>query len=336
MPSAVTAVLTSSDLWRRILHFQCGCPHAYLAFVQLQHVAVDPTLATPCAIQSTHSIHRIVLSCTSIIRPFMNRNESLCSLLSALPYVHPVLLWTAAACGDVSMVLFLLENRPQRPSPTWIPVTLAAWYRQLNVLKALYKIQFPGFTPTALETAAGCGHKDIVCFLNETCHNECSTPGAFDAAAANGHLELVQYLWNSGGFCSKRALDSAAVANHIETVEFLLEHGAPCSSSAVDKASRAGHLEVVKILTLAGKPATKLALDWAAEGGHVDVMAFLIANRTEGCTANALLGAAKNGHLEAARILLAALRIERSNVVNAAVAAQRHGFDQVAMYLQQC
>jgi hypothetical protein len=38
-------------------------------------------------------------------------------------------------------------------------------------------------------------------------------------------------------------------------------------------------------------------MDWAAMNGHLDVVQWIHANRTEGCTANAMDWAVKYGHI---------------------------------------
>jgi ankyrin repeat protein len=42
-----------------------------------------------------------------------------------------------------------------------------------------------------------------------------------DAAASNGHLDLLKYLHSIGSICTKRAMDQAAGDGHLDVVKFL-------------------------------------------------------------------------------------------------------------------
>ena len=47
----------------------------------------------------------------------------------------------------------------------------------------------------------------------------------------------------------------------------------------------------------------KKVFDWAARNGHLNVVKYLIENRNEGCTTDAMDSAAGNGHLNVVKWL---------------------------------
>lgn len=68
---------------------------------------------------------------------------------------------------------------------------------------------------------------------------------------------------------------------------------------AIDLAASRGDLELIKKLHADGKqywPCTAQAMDGAARLGHLHVVQWLHKHRTEGCTSNAIAAAAGNGH----------------------------------------
>ncbi|KAF0694208.1 hypothetical protein As57867_014838, partial [Aphanomyces stellatus] len=107
-------------------------------------------------------------------------------------------------------------------------------------------------------------------------YHERSRLSALDAAAANGHLELVRFLHGHGVQCTTFALDQAATNGHLDVVRFLVEHCKRCTTDA---------------------------MDGAAANGHFNIVQFLQAKRTEGCTSNAMDDAAFHGHTDIVRFL---------------------------------
>lgn len=71
-----------------------------------------------------------------------------------------------------------------------------------------------------------------------------------DDAAANGHLEVVQWLnSNRKEGCSIRAMNHAALNGHLHVVKWLHETNVgACTNNAMDNAAKNGHLEIVKFL----------------------------------------------------------------------------------------
>lgn len=57
-----------------------------------------------------------------------------------------------------------------------------------------------------------------------------------------------------------------------------------------------GHLDITKWLHVNNGIFTQYTMDAAANHGYMDIVQWLHDNRTEGCTANAVDQAARNGH----------------------------------------
>lgn len=130
---------------------------------------------------------------------------------------------------------------------------------------------------------------------------------AFDAAAGNGHLEVLKWLHaNRYEGCSTDAMDQAAGNGHLKVVKWLHANvkEATCTERAMDTAATNGDLSVIKWLhanTDAG--CTVRAMDRAAGYGRLKVLKWLHANRSEGCTYRAFNSAVCNGHLRIAYYL---------------------------------
>jgi len=129
---------------------------------------------------------------------------------------------------------------------------------------------------TALMTASGMGHLDIVKFLVEKgAAVNARTTGDVDGGAAlmmasgMGHLDIVRFLVEKGADINARttgdvegdtALMMASGTGHLDIVQFLVEKGADVNAVAT------GDVE--------GGSATALMM--AAQGGHLDIVKFLI------------------------------------------------------------
>ncbi|KAI9765917.1 MAG: hypothetical protein M1840_007058 [Geoglossum simile] len=171
------------------------------------------------------------------------------------------------------------------------------------------------------------------------CLGGLSAGTALQAAAQNGHLEVVRLLLRRGGEANakpvldgKTALQAAAGSGHMKIVQLLLEKGADINAkpsdsgrTALQAAAEAGHLAIVRWLLergadVNGEPAFdgKTALQAAAGNGCIDVVRMLlgtgaIINAGPGDRGRtAIQSAAENGHLDVARLLL-----ERGANVNA-------------------
>ncbi|RLN77599.1 hypothetical protein BBJ28_00000462 [Nothophytophthora sp. Chile5] len=183
----------------------------------------------------------------------------------------------------------------------------------LGVLESLYidtntrrcrrngtlEMSTPPCTRGAMDGAAANNHLDVVEWLHDNRTEGCSTI-AMDLAAQNGHLEMVQWLHhNRTEGCTTAAMDGAAGSGCLDLVKWLQENRTEgCTRDAMDNAARNGHLDIVKWLhEHRAEGCTKAAMDGAASSGSLDLVKWLHANRTEGCTTEAMDLAAKAGHL---------------------------------------
>lgn len=127
-----------------------------------------------------------------------------------------------------------------------------------------------------------------------------------DAAAACGHLAMVQWLHDHQTFLAigrwlrkkSNAMDNAASNGHLDVLRWLHKyHYKGCSKNAMDNAAANGHLEVVKWLHAnRAEGCTIKAMNLAAKHGHLEVLQWLHANRSEGCDRFAMIDAARQGH----------------------------------------
>lgn len=132
-------------------------------------------------------------------------------------------------------------------------------------------------------------------------------------AAGAGHMALLQYVHESlddPHFCCVGGHMEAAAANgHLEVVRFLFKHRAACMDhdsgpSAFDRAVANDHLEIVQFLhENQYKRWTSAAMDGAVVNRHIEVVQFLHDNRYEGCSSQALVDAVKNSEFEALQLL---------------------------------
>lgn len=98
-----------------------------------------------------------------------------------------------------------------------------------------------------------------------------------DLAAANGDLEIVQWL-------------------HVNYPR--IKHGRRCTVNAMNRAAGNGHLHVVQWLYRnRDERCTYVASDLAAANGHLSVLVWLKAVCYPGLSCRAISGAARNGHL---------------------------------------
>lgn len=175
--------------------------------------------------------------------------------------------------------------------------------------------------PAATDAAASVGDLDAVRRLYDS-RRAVWSDRAMDLAAANGHLAVVQFLYERRVFGTTDAIDDAALNGHADVVEFLLAHHHKpannprlgrivvptpaqvsygregCTSDAMCNAALNGHLDIVRMLDANGARCRPDAMNCAAAHGHMDVVIYLDENRTEGCTVDAMDDAASRGHLD--------------------------------------
>jgi hypothetical protein len=146
-------------------------------------------------------------------------------------------------------------------------------------------------------------HLDVAQYLLESR----LTTVSIDEVAGLGDLEMLKWLQINGVKvkCTINTMDAAAANGHLEVVQFLHENRTEgCSTRAMNQAARNGHLNIVKWLHFNQTDVcTVHVMDQAAENSHLAVVKFLHENRTEGCPVYARDRAAANGHLEVVKFL---------------------------------
>lgn len=107
-------------------------------------------------------------------------------------------------------------------------------------------IPYPPVSPYIWPVPGCLPHDQVLDFL--TMHrSEGGTTEAIDAAAANGHLDVVRWLTvNKPELpATTRAMDDAACEGNLAVVQYLHENRREgCTTEAMDSAARRGHLEV--------------------------------------------------------------------------------------------
>lgn len=175
----------------------------------------------------------------------------------------------------------------------------------IDVLTFVLKYQIKGFQPHILISAALKGRLDILTLIraNPTDETRGQWPeGLVTAAASTGHLATLDWLV-SNGFDRKTtgaAMKRAVVNGHLNCVRFFTEKtDVECTAWEFDVSAFLGHFELANYLMsnrLEG--GSTQAMDMSAKAGKLDVVRWLHHNYNAlGCTTEAMDGAAENNHL---------------------------------------
>ncbi|KAG3024020.1 hypothetical protein PC120_g7254 [Phytophthora cactorum] len=106
----------------------------------------------------------------------------------------------------------------------------------------------------ATEMAAGKGDLESLKWLMESYLSDEFSTKAVAAAAANGHLGVLQWLYekhHGRGYWNNTEICGALTNGHIKVVEWLRTHAVPrteCMAKVMDAAAGAGNLDIVKWL----------------------------------------------------------------------------------------
>jgi ankyrin repeat protein len=204
-------------------------------------------------------------------------------------------LQTAAEGGDLQFFQWLLGHQISYPKYVYeLVLKRACEHGHIQVVQCLLtrmeELSLPSVPSDIMRTAARSGQLALVHWIYEL-HGrnapaklfeveEGST--ALEAAAENGHLEVVQFLHRIDvALKTKRKRAPTLVST------------AMCTTTAMNAAACAGHLAVVEWLhSNRSEGCTAAAMDGAATKGHLDVVKWLHSNRSEGCTSAAMDGVA--------------------------------------------
>lgn len=204
----------------------------------------------------------------------------------------------AAVLGHFDVIKWMTKHNLGRCSNECLEKTGANGHFELA--KWIFDNRSDGCGGYPKDSVASQSNVEIVKWFAEKTGPMCFSESAMDLAAANGHLNVVRYLHDSGYGCSDVAMDDAATNGHLEIVKFLHDNRTEgCTTAAMDGAAKNGRLDVIEWLHEHRREGcTDFAMNLAAENNHRHVVQWLHENRTEGCTDWALTGAATGGHLE--------------------------------------
>ncbi|EGG16205.1 hypothetical protein DFA_09235 [Cavenderia fasciculata] len=187
---------------------------------------------------------------------------------------------------------------------------IASNVEDLEVFKIVFEQeteQFVTHGALCIDFAAANKNIEVLKYVDTHPLKLAATTEAMDKAARAGLVANLEYLQNNrteGATC--RALEYAADKGNREVIEWLFEHrtakdGLGC---AVDGAARSGHFDIVKLLTERDpvNGASARAIDHAAQG-HMEIVEYLLTNRSEFCTKDAITNAAQSGRLDLVKLL---------------------------------
>ncbi|KAF1327771.1 Ankyrin-like protein, partial [Globisporangium splendens] len=218
------------------------------------------------------------------------------------------LLDVAIIRGDVD-ILELVHNRFHdqfdRDEVSSCALSLAPKAQQLVVAKWLHRHEYAAcFSSYVVERVIEGGDVEMLQFLHENCSRNFPSH-AMHIAALGGNFGAVQILNARPDPRTTRAMDAAAQNGHLEVVRFLHEtRREACTAFAMDRAACNGFLDVVQFLhENRTEGCTKDALNGAARYGYLDVVKFLVEHRREGIMEEAMQRAESQGHVEVAAYL---------------------------------
>ncbi|EFA75935.1 hypothetical protein PPL_10509 [Heterostelium album PN500] len=201
----------------------------------------------------------------------------------------------ACKYGHLEIVRYFLEEKPQQESSIGIcstsALSAAASNGHLQVVKYLFesvKLQWD-FDIYSLVTIFEKGYLQVIEYLCSNFGNDKLELRVeyFDAAASNGHLQLVQWIHanRSEGF-TREAINRASEHGHLSLVQFLHENRSEgCTKDALHMAACNGHLEVVQFLWENRTEGfySGQTLNMVAARQHLHILEYFYNNTKERC-----------------------------------------------------
>ncbi|EFA77136.1 hypothetical protein PPL_09891 [Heterostelium album PN500] len=219
--------------------------------------------------------------------------------------IQPEQFLRIVEAGHLEIVKHFLETSHMECHPK--SAERAALYSR-DELILYFSEHFPTtITNATLTILAKNGNVQLLRQLTEKHNMKCSTM-ALDAAATNGHLEVIKWVFEQDPNIKsqKTLMDIAAAGGYLDIVTFIHNNTTTqCTIRALNTASQQGHLKVVEFLILnRSEGCTPAAFDGAIKNGHLEVLEFLFENRTERPNKNAKEVAASQGHVEILKFLV--------------------------------
>jgi ankyrin repeat protein len=170
--------------------------------------------------------------------------------------------------------------------------------RRDKILK-IYKRKIPN-----IEDACELGYFEIVRYLyhNRNIKNIIFKPKTINIASKYGHLKIVIFLFKHNVKPSHHAINDAAANGYLNIVEFLIKHVKP-TKDAIKWASYYGYLDIVKFLVKNYIKPTSEALVYASTKGHLEIVKYLVSVGIEP-SYNAMDQACNHGRLEIVRYFI--------------------------------
>lgn len=155
----------------------------------------------------------------------------------------------AAKSGHLHVVKYLHETRTE--GCTTLAMDYAAKNGHFNIVKWLHKNRKEGCTTSAMNCAAGNGDLDMLKLLRE---NRKEDPNALLYSSANGHLKIIQWLYQNKIKDSYLvAFTRASYFGHLHIVKFLFTEEIECRTARIVKDAKSmakfnGHHDVFQWL----------------------------------------------------------------------------------------
>lgn len=210
----------------------------------------------------------------------------------------------AANTGSLPMVIWAFEHFPDQCTRRALEAA-AAWDNvdMFNWLHPKILLQCPS---DVLPRLAKTGDLDLM--RDPRIDRHPSPVELMWNAAEKGYINVVSWFYNPEAAqdpLAKRVLDAAATNGHLQLVKWLHERHMPCSTKAMDGAAEFGHHAIVEWLHHnRTEGCTKKAVFDAAWSGDFRMLTFLRSKREEcfsdDAVQKAVRGAASRGHLEIA------------------------------------
>ncbi|KAF0720020.1 Aste57867_628 [Aphanomyces stellatus] len=129
-------------------------------------------------------------------------------------------------------------------------LVLSCYNGQLDTVSYLYALGCP--PPADLDAAAAAGHLDILEYFFQQTNTVPVTHVGMTNAARNGHVDVVTFLHEHYVNMAPEALLDAAANGHTKVVKFILEnyHEEGLDTQAMMQAVRHGRLGVIRFLGL--------------------------------------------------------------------------------------
>ena len=180
----------------------------------------------------------------------------------------------AAKQGHVHILEWFLSIGVKLPSNIWDYVV------RIGNLETVKHVVENGHSLSrrAMGLAARKGHLEIVKYL---CSIYTKYLGAFvcSMAAEGGHLNVLQWLRESGCNWDSETTQCALERGNLEILKWATENGCPIRSTASETASRYGNLHILKWLYDSGYIKLNIeCMKSAIRGGHWEIIHWLIGN----------------------------------------------------------